>query len=440
MLNKIIKYKYQILELIIIFIVILSYNLICSNLSGDEIWNYGFSYNISTGLIPYKDFNMIITPLFPLIGALFLNIFGKTFLMYHIFNAIMCTILFPFLKEQNKNNYYIAYLLIIINSYPSYNILSMLLLYILIHCEKKKTNDYLIGVILGLTILTKQNIGIYLCIATLFIKNIKKISRRIIGLLIPNLILLVYLLATNSLLEFIDYTILGIFSFSKGNNNITTPVIILFLITTTYLIYKYIKTKDITIIYIIMFQLLVYPMSDIYHIIISLTPVIGYSIKDIKIPKIIPLIFCITYLITALAVNIKSVTNRTTFLPNDTKIYTYKKLTPKTNNYIIKSSSLLTRIKKDEELFVISKDSYLIKLEASIPINKYDLLNNGNLGKSGEEALINNIEKICQNKKCIFLIELETTRTSGYAKEIKNYIKSNYIGGNIIDNFMIYKN
>ena len=59
MLNKILKNKYQILELIIIFILTLLFNLICITISGDEIWNYGFSYNIATGLIPYGN-NTII--------------------------------------------------------------------------------------------------------------------------------------------------------------------------------------------------------------------------------------------------------------------------------------------------------------------------------------------------------------------------------------------
>ena len=39
--------------------------------------------------------------------------------------------------------------------------------------EEKKANDYLIGIILGLTFLTKQNIGIYLYIPTLFINSMK---------------------------------------------------------------------------------------------------------------------------------------------------------------------------------------------------------------------------------------------------------------------------
>ena len=56
--------KNYILELILIFIVTILFNLFINGLTNDEVWNYGFAYNISNGLIPYKDFNMIITPLF----------------------------------------------------------------------------------------------------------------------------------------------------------------------------------------------------------------------------------------------------------------------------------------------------------------------------------------------------------------------------------------
>lgn len=440
MLKKIINNKYQILELIIIFIVTLFYNIICSNISGDEIWNYGFSYNISTGLIPYKDFNMIITPLFPMMGAFFLNVFGKSFLVYHIFNAIMCTGIFCILKKQMKNNYYIIYLLILMNSYPSYNLLCLLLLYILMYCEDEKTNDYLIGFLLGLTFLTKQNIGIYLCVPTLFIKNIKKISKRFIGFLIPNLFLLIYLIATNSLLEFIDYTFLGILNFPKENNAVTIPVIIILILSSIYLIYKYIKTKDIIIIYLIMFQLLLYPISDKYHIMIAMVPVIGYLLKKIKIPKIMPAIFCITYIITMFAVNISSIKNEIILFPNDTKTYTYRKISPRINNYILRTSKVIRNISEDIELFVICKDAYLIKLEASVPINRYDLLNISNLGRKGQKGIIDDIKDICGNKQCIFLLELETEKTNDYANEIKRYIKENYMGGNIKENFMIYKN
>ena len=104
MINKIRMEKYQILELIIICILTLIFNLVCLTITGDEIWNYGFAYNIATGLIPYKDFNMIITPLFPILGAIFLSIFGKNLIVYHIFNALICTTIFSFIKKNRKWN------------------------------------------------------------------------------------------------------------------------------------------------------------------------------------------------------------------------------------------------------------------------------------------------------------------------------------------------
>lgn len=41
----------------------------------DEIWIYNFARCIYDGLLPYKDFSIIITPLFPMISAIFLKIF-----------------------------------------------------------------------------------------------------------------------------------------------------------------------------------------------------------------------------------------------------------------------------------------------------------------------------------------------------------------------------
>ena len=41
----------------------------------DELWQYSFASNISNGLVPYKDFNIIVTPLFSFIAAIFLKVF-----------------------------------------------------------------------------------------------------------------------------------------------------------------------------------------------------------------------------------------------------------------------------------------------------------------------------------------------------------------------------
>ena len=57
----------------------------------DELFNYGFAKNIIDGLIPYKDFNMIIPPLFAYITALVLKVFGQSLLVYHILTAVIIT-------------------------------------------------------------------------------------------------------------------------------------------------------------------------------------------------------------------------------------------------------------------------------------------------------------------------------------------------------------
>ena len=70
--------KNKLLKLIIIgFLILLTVGYIYyfRPMVDDELFSYGFSYNIINGLIPYKDFNMVITPLFP-----YLLSFGLIFL------------------------------------------------------------------------------------------------------------------------------------------------------------------------------------------------------------------------------------------------------------------------------------------------------------------------------------------------------------------------
>ena len=58
--------------------------------SGDEIWNFSYIYKMSNGLLPYKDLNIIVTPLFHIIGVAFLKIFGNSLLSFKIYNIFIC--------------------------------------------------------------------------------------------------------------------------------------------------------------------------------------------------------------------------------------------------------------------------------------------------------------------------------------------------------------
>ena len=443
MIKRTINNKFKYFELILIFVITLIFNIVCTTMTLDEIWNYGFAYNISTGLIPYKDFNMVITPLYPILGSLFLSILGKNIIVFHIYNSIICTTIFYYIKKFIPKSYYILYALVLCYSNPNYNILLLLLLYTLMHLETKKTNPYLIGIVLGLTFLTKQNTGIYLCIPTIFIKDIKITLKRIIGFIIPNLFLLIYLLLTNSLYEFIDYTILGIGTFAKEIFNISPIPLIIILIITVCLLYEYIKTKNIIIIYMICFELLIFPLIDTYHVIIAIIPAIGYFINKLNINKKIIIAAFITTLIIIFSINTYTIYKKQYSIPNVTNEYKYRKISPDNALAIQNISTYIKTV--HEKLYVISRNAYLYKIEAHIPINKYDLLNNGNLGSNGEETLIKQIENDCKNNNCTFLIDkLDINNNSEilYNQEIITYIIEQY---NVVDtipntNIIIYKN
>ena len=62
------KKVHKCLIIILLFIIFLLFNLIISPLNLDEIWSYGFSYNISKGVVIYRDFNVLQTPLYFFLG------------------------------------------------------------------------------------------------------------------------------------------------------------------------------------------------------------------------------------------------------------------------------------------------------------------------------------------------------------------------------------
>ena len=104
-----IKNNYKsILKYIFLFSLILVWNLFVQELNTDEIWNFGFSYSIYKGEIPYVDFNMVITPLSPFIFSLLFFIFGPSMLLFHIENALVLTFMCYFLfKMLDKRAWYL---------------------------------------------------------------------------------------------------------------------------------------------------------------------------------------------------------------------------------------------------------------------------------------------------------------------------------------------
>lgn len=57
--------------------------------SGDELWNYNFGKNIAEGLLPYKDFNIIQTPLSAYVAGFFMLCFGRGLITHRILGYLL---------------------------------------------------------------------------------------------------------------------------------------------------------------------------------------------------------------------------------------------------------------------------------------------------------------------------------------------------------------
>ena len=371
---------------------------------GDLYVNYGFSYALSKGEIPYLDFNMVITPFAPFLYSIFLFI-NKSIIVYFLEQAFLLTIMFSLLKKLLKEKAYLFLLIMLLpypisfcaTIFPGYNFLLFFLFLILVYLEKSKKSDYLIGFILGLFICTKQTVGFILFLPNLYFlfKDYKKFFRRLVGLLIPVSFLLIYLLVTKSFTFFFDLCFLGLFNFAKKNNALNYFDLCLFILGISYLVYKTFKDrKNIINYYALAFSTIVLPIIDYYHIALFLLVVIfifldGINLKIKNIAKyasffIVGMSFIwtvveIAYLKEPVLANYKNFSLTLTSKSYDSDV---KKL----NNYLKK---------KDEEIIYLLRGSenYFFKIMNDAKITYFDLPNNGNYGYNGIVKMLKKIEK-----------------------------------------------
>lgn len=249
MLKKITKE--EIISIIIFFIsflLISSYNLTDNTVAYDRMWTFHMTQKIAMGELPYKEINIIITPLFYQIGALIFNITGQAnFAMYSLYGgligAFLALVSYKVIKELTSNKMLSVFATVILSnimaslSTPSYNLL--LLAFILTaallemkkeNSEKKMKYNIFIGIILGLGAATKHTVGGVVLLVSLllplikgkcFSENgaIKEIINKCIGILIVGIPYLIWLISTGIFNDFVDLTILGMFEFAEKNTS-----------------------------------------------------------------------------------------------------------------------------------------------------------------------------------------------------------------------------
>lgn len=428
--------------LVLLFFLALLYMYYYRPLVDDELYGFGFGVNILKGLVPYKDFNMIITPLFSYLVAGVLGIFGEYLIVYHI---IICLIIVSITYMSYKKigwSAVIIYLLLLVYPFTGYNMFSLFLMFILLNLDDSNDKKYLIleAVIISLMILTKQVLGLLVIPSLLYSKNRKKSFLIYLGI---GLLFILTLVFNESLLEFIDYCFLGMFDFSSQNNEGFNFFVVLQLVIIGYLIYELKKKKDKKIFYILGFQIMSFPIVNYPHFIISFIPVVYYlfSCNNNSYVKLFASSFTIMYFII-FSVTIMYKGDMYMYFSNSKGDTFYKGRM--VSNYLESTVNEVSRIIDRYEgyrYYVLGNLSYVVKLSLDDKIDKFDLINNGNMGYDGVSRYIEEIDEYCSENKCLFILENRGEESTNQTNvDILKYVEDNYmqnIGGSI---YKIYSN
>ena len=486
--------------ILFIFIAVMVFSIIAinpiSNL--DEIWNYNTARAIAQNLIPYKDISMITTPLLPMITALFLKLIANEVIVSRVLASVLWggvlfsifKILKLLIKEENTCLIITALFgLLFRDCYCiDYNILSLMFSLIILYIELKNIDkphfennktDFLIGILAGLTVCTKQSIGAILAIIVVgykiifvqnkkeFIEYLKTAFKRIIGILIPMILVFIYLIATNSLQDFINYAVLGISTFSNKipyaqlmNNDKKEiqilsrimPFILLAMAVLTIVLQNKKKKENIgntdnkiltMLIYSLSTIIIMYPISDEIHFLIAgtitfiglayilyLLGITIYNKINLQSKKKIYKITSLMISIIAIAfIAVRGIENITEYIKQEKNetIEHYKNI--QISEYLQERINEIDNFILEQEKE--NKKVYILDAEAAIymiPINNYnkdyDMFLKGNIGKDDQEGQIQKIKQKETNE--IILIRKRNLQSNWQTPtEVVNYVREN---------------
>ena len=441
--KKILKITYLILLLIVM--VIFYYNFTTS--IGDVIWNYGFAHAIRIGEIPYKDFNMVLTPLFSFITSIGLFIYDdlSMFLLEGIIlNIVLLYILY---KLFNKNLFYILPIYIIFfllkTFIPTYNLLVLILLFLLILFERQNKNDLSIGIILGLLIISKHSIGFVISFISLLlvIKNKKKVGKRLLGLIIPCIIFLIYLILTKSLYNCIDLCILGLFDFAGNNTYIVKRYLLMVIITfiiNILLLIKYRKKNPKELVYYLGSLFLVIPIIDLYHtylyIFTAIIIVLLVLIDNNKIKYKNQLNLMIISMNIILLIGTILIINNQNNIRLNINHFKYIYMSKDKVSYI---RDIYNKYNEYDNSMMLGNLSTLIDISSDHNITHFNIMSYGNWGYNIDKKVMDKFNKI--HNKYIFVKQMKDRRKGNQDYYyIYDYIEENYKKLDTIYDYDIY--
>lgn len=438
-------------KFIVVFFLILVFNLICNSINLDEVWNYGFSNNLYRGLVPYVDFNMVLTPIYPFIMSLPFYLFGSSMLVFHITNSLMITLTFVLLYKMfgNKSYLILFFATFPLNfTFPNYNLFLFMILVLLIYLETNyKSNknfkymDYLIGFILGIGVLTKQTVGVFLILPSLYyLKDLKLLFKRFIGFIIPIGIFIIYLIVNKAFLKFLDLCLFGLIDFSSNSHGVNFNFIV-FLILVCFIIYRIIKDRsNLVNYYVLSFSTIAIPIMDNLHLAYLVLGVLLIILPLMKRDIINYKFFSISCIIILgiVTLNFNKGIPFTNF-PNDLEHFEYRFINEESYNITVDILKFFKE-NKDENIIILNANAYYFKIIMNLNCDYLDLINRGNWGYNGSDKLLKRVKEEASNGS-MFLILTEdvTTDETQTDKRAISYVVENGKKIKTIGIFDVYK-
>lgn len=478
---------------VLLFLAIFSFIVNEPLINLDELWNFSFSKNIADGLVPYKDFNLVQTPLLFFITSIFLKFIFNGIIVTRVLATVLAVailiMIYLILSKLVENKYINIFILLnicLINIHLftlDYNFLVLLFALIILNYELKSKDtkllelnikkDFVIGIVAGLVIITKQSTGLLIAIAYVgykwlairskedFLIAFKISLSRGFGVLVPIIIFFCYLFITNSFSDFISFCVLGISEFSnsisywnlltKGYYNINVKilavmVILVIIYTIIYLIrnFKFETLENKNILKLFVFGvasfIVVYPISDDIHFLIGSVILIilsiyiiatHFNIKTDETKKNLHrLVIYLDYILLAVLVSVMSI-NYYNYIKNTDKMHNINHyngipISQKQVNRIVSLNKYIENEKlQNNNLYIVDAQACLYNIPADRYNKYFDLLLKGNLGKNGVQNTIKKIEDLSDNGS--FLILKDTYSLNWQVpKDVINFIKDNY--------------
>lgn len=468
-MNKKLIFNYAIL--IIIFISTFIFTISRNVLYIDETWTLNSCLNISNGLIPYKDFNLLVPPLFYYILSIPLIFVKHITSMRIMVSIIECLGIFTFYKILKKLEFndieqilYTLFFSIFLILQPiDYNLFNQIILLIGVYfvlSNNLKYQEFLLAIIICAMILTKQTTGVVFGLA-LFISHIllNKPNKAKIIYLIGNclsigLLFIVYLFVNNIFTDFFDFILFGISNFTTKSTVIDftkeNPIISIIYIIIIFLIYvfsmiKYKKEKDLKLIMLnLIFTsnlILLYPIYNTPHLILTLIFIyltiiyllksFNKRIKDKKKSYIRTCTFLVIYISfifimqSAFEMGIKLESN----------IYKNKIIS---ENVYVEFEEMIDYINNNPNYNYYSiEDCYVfISLETNNKADGYfNLYLNGNIGTKNPIDII----KETPENSIFYIYDDDAKGFWQTPKEARDYIRENFKYIDSVKNFDIYK-